>query len=107
MVTAVAIDLRMALRTARRQPLFTLVVVGTLALGIGASAAIFGIVDALLLRPLPFPASDRLVSVLTPLRGLGVANAGISPLELEDFRDRSGLFEAITPAAPLDTNLTG
>ena len=100
-------DLRMACRSAVRQPLFTLVVVGTLALGIGASAAIFGIVDALLVRPLPFPDSQRLVSIVAPLQGLGVPNAGLSEPELEDLRDRSDVFDAVTPVWGFDTNLTG
>jgi predicted permease len=100
-------DVRLALRAAWRQPLFTTVVVGTLALGIGANTAIFGVVEALLLRPLPFPEQHRLVSVLTPLTGLGVPNAGLSLPELQDLRDRAGVFDAITPVWPFDTNLTG
>jgi len=107
MTTLILADLRVAIRSAGRQRLVTAVVVGTLALGIGASTAIFGIIEALLLRPLPFPESQRLVSVVTPLRGLGVPNAGISEPELEDFRDRSGVFDAITPVWGFDTNLTG
>ena len=100
-------DLRYALRGLRRNPGFAAVAVLTLALGIGANTAIFGIVEALLLRPLPFPQPDRLVSINTSLRGIGAQNAGISYPELEDFRDRAGIFDAITPAWVFDTNLTG
>ncbi|MCX6629027.1 MAG: hypothetical protein NTW28_15525, partial [Candidatus Solibacter sp.] len=69
-------DLRYALRGLRRNPGFATVAILTLALGIGANTAIFGIVEALLLRPLPFPQPDRLISLNIPLRGMGVPNAG-------------------------------
>jgi hypothetical protein len=62
-VEALGRDLRLALRGMRRRPGFTLAVVLTLALGIGANTAIFGVVDAVLIRPLPYPNADELVSV--------------------------------------------
>jgi hypothetical protein len=57
-------NVRYGVRVLVRAPAFTVVAVLTLALGIGANAAVFSIVNALLIRPLPLPASDRLVSVL-------------------------------------------
>lgn len=58
-------DLRICLRALRRAPVMTLTIVGTVGLGIGATATIFGAVDAALLRPLPYPEPDRLVRIYT------------------------------------------
>ena len=99
-------DVRFALRTFARQPAFTLVAIATLALGIGANTAIFTVVNAVVLEPLPFAAGDRLVRVTADLPGLGASDIGVSAPELFDYRDRSGLFEEIAGVYPIDANLT-
>jgi len=70
-------DLRIAARGLRRAPLFTAVAAATLALGIGANAAIFSLIDAVLLRPLPFPQSDRIVMLWErPPKTINTASLG-------------------------------
>ncbi len=100
-------DLRYGARMLVKKPGFTLVVVLTLALGIGANTAIFSVVDAVLLSPLPFPNPEQLVLVRDDLPGRQVENVGMSVDELKDFQERSGIFEEISAVWPIDANLTG
>src|SRR5215211_7866279 len=88
-------DIRYALRTLRKQPIFTLVAVLTLTLGIGANSAIFPLVYQILLRPLPYADADRLVFVWNtyPLMGLGEASVSIP-----DYLDRKTQAPAIEEA---------
>jgi len=99
-------DVRFALRSLRKHRGFTAVAVATLALGIGANAAMFAVVDAVILRPLPFPEADRLVRVTADLVGVGTEDIGMSAPELYDYRDRSELFDEISGVYPIDANLT-
>jgi len=99
-------ELRYALRRLRVAPTFTAVVVVTLALGIGANAAIFSVVDAALLRPLPYRQPGRLVTIqhyypTLPLEG------PVSAPGFRDYRDRTGSFEAIGVESGFSVNLTG
>jgi hypothetical protein len=71
-------DLMYALRQLHKSPGFTAVAVATLALGIGASTAIFSIFNATLLRPLPYKESDRLVILWSTIPRLGILRAGIT-----------------------------
>ena len=82
-------DLRYAARTLRKRPVFALAAVLTLALGIGSNAAIFSIVNAVLIRPLPFPASERLLAVYTrylPSTGYDFPYFALSGPEFTDVR---------------------
>jgi predicted permease len=100
-------DLRYALRTLSKTPGFVAIVILTLALGIGANVAIFTLVNAILLRPLPFHDSERLVRVFDDLNGAGAKNVGMSVPELSDLQERSGIFEHLSGAVPVSTALSG
>src|SRR5215813_13806971 len=85
----IAQDLRLAVRALSRAPAFSLAVLVTLALGIGASTAIFSVIYGVLLRPLPYPQGERLVHLTQPARLSGVKNVGISPIEVRELRARA------------------
>src|SRR5882724_6559842 len=99
-------DLRYALRTLRKSPGFTVVTVLTIALGIGATTAIFSVVDATLLHPLPYAEPEQLVSVEDNLPGVGAQDVGMSQPEWQDLQ-RSGIFEYVSPTWFDENNLTG
>jgi putative ABC transport system permease protein len=102
-------DLRYGLRQFRRNPGFTAVAVLTLALGIGANTAIFSVVYAALIRPLPYRAPDRLASITELWPRLGVSGLSFIPSpEYVDFRDRNRVFEGLAAYGGGATlNLTG
>jgi predicted permease len=100
-------DLRYGLRMLRKSPGFTAVAIVTLALGIGANAAIFSIVNAVLLRPLPFPEPDRLVRIAFNEPGLGLRDVPFSVPELDDLRNRAGVFTDVSTIGSNSVNLTG
>jgi len=85
--------MRYSTRALSRTPGFTVTVVLTLALGIGANSAVFSAIDAVLLKPLPFPDGDRLMRG-TQLQGS--AETPIAPIRLEDWNRLGSAFEAIT-----------
>ncbi|HEY8224361.1 MAG TPA: ABC transporter permease [Pyrinomonadaceae bacterium] len=100
-------DLRYAARMLRNKPGFTFVAVLTLSLGIGANTAIFSVVYAVVLRPLPFPKPEEIVIVRDDLTGRQRQDVGLSVDELRDLQERSGVFEQISAIWPVDANLTG
>ncbi|MBN8466293.1 ABC transporter permease [Corallococcus exiguus] len=95
-------DLLLALRRLRRSPTFAVVAVATLALGIGANVAIFSVVHAVLLRPLPVRDDARLVRLFS----VGRQGPGpTSPPDLLDLRDQTRAFEGLAGAAPVQVTL--
>jgi len=100
-------DLRYGIRMVRKSPGFSAVVILTLGLGIGANTALFSVVDAILLRPLPFRQPEQLVSVKDDMPGANLTDAGMSQPELDDFQRRSGVFDQISAVNPINANITG
>jgi predicted permease len=88
-------DVRLALRGMRRRPGFTLAVVLTLALGIGANAAIFGVVDGVLIKPLPYPNAGELVSIKQVAPGLDASGLRMSATQYFTYRDEGRVFQHI------------
>jgi predicted permease len=100
-------DARYALRMLVKSPGFAAIAILTMALGVGANTAIFSIVDAVLLRSLPYPDPDRLVRVFFNEPGVGLRDVRFSKPELDDLQTRAGVFEDVTPIFEGSENLTG
>lgn len=97
-------DVRYALRVFSRNPLFTAVALLTIALGIGANAAIFSVVDDVLLRPLKVPEQGRVVQLIEHVPASGMAFRTVSLPNFLDYRDRTDVFEHVaTLQAPSPT----
>jgi putative ABC transport system permease protein len=88
-------DIVYAIRSLRKSPSFSLTAVLTLGLGIGASAAIFSVVNAVLLRPLPYRDADRLVYIWSDLQNRGVRDFGHPPGDLFDMRQQTTVFDGL------------
>ncbi len=86
-------DVKYGLRRLRRQPAFTAVAVLTLALGIGATTAIFSVANGLLLRPLPYPQADRLAMVWMDNSRIGLREDWFSYPDYDDYRTRNTTFQ--------------
>ena len=99
-------DVVYAIRVLRKNPGFTVTIVLTLALGIGANTAIFSVVNAVLLRPLPYPASDRLVSV-SQLHLRSESPEWATWPDYADWRDHATRLQSLGSAWPVAINLTG
>src|SRR5215467_11372517 len=106
-MTTLLQDVRYGLRVLRKSPGFALVAVLSLALGVGANTAIFSIVNAVLLRSLPFSHPERLVKIVASNRGVGARDIGLSIPEFDDLRSRAGVFDQVTATQGGPTNLTG
>lgn len=104
-MTALGQDLRYGLRQLRNKPVFTAIAVITLALGIGANSAIFSILNAVLLRPLPYPQSDRLVFLSEASKE--VPGMSISMADFDDWRAMNSVFESTVAFQSESVTLTG
>lgn len=100
-------DLRFGWRMLRRSPGFAIVAVLTLAIGIGANAAIFSVINAVILRPLPFPASQRIVWIWETDENRNVRRGVASQAEFLDWRERNRSFEELAAWRELFFTLTG
>ena len=104
MVDVVVREMRQAARRLVRAPGFTLAAIVTLALGIGADVAVFSVVDAVLLRPLPYRSSERLLALTSTRRGDEIS---ISYPDLQDWRARNRTLESIAGYVGQSYTLTG
>ena len=100
-------DLRYAARVLRRSPGFACIVIATMALGVGATTAIYSVIDATLLHPLPYPNPTELIHLEDDLPGTGATDVGISIPEWQDLQS-SGIFQSVALSSHgASTNLTG
>jgi putative ABC transport system permease protein len=99
-------DIRYAIRLLVKAPGFTAAAITTLALGIGANAAIFSLVDSVMLRPLPYPESGRLVSIWEVMQSSGTRTV-VAPANYLDYVQRAKSFTALTAFQSAGRNLTG
>ncbi|HEU5181645.1 MAG TPA: ABC transporter permease, partial [Candidatus Polarisedimenticolia bacterium] len=103
-----AADVLHGLRLLKKRPGFTIAVVVTLALGIGANSAVFTILNAILLRPLPYADQDRLVVIWDSLPSRGWTEFAVSGPNFLDYREQGGTaFERVAAAVNWPANLTG
>jgi putative ABC transport system permease protein len=100
-------NLKFAVRLLRKNLSFTIIAAATLALGIGATTAVFTLVDAVLLRPLAYQNPTQLVSIAADEPGAGGADIGFNPLELDDLRNRADVFDQVSAVWPISANVTG
>ncbi|HEY0763617.1 MAG TPA: ABC transporter permease [Pyrinomonadaceae bacterium] len=100
-------DVRYAVRSLLKRPGFSLIVVLTLALGIGANAAVFSVINAVLLRPLPYRDVDRVVTLWQNNTKAGISLNEVSPANFIDWKEQSHSFEALAGIEPSGFTLVG
>jgi predicted permease len=100
-------DLKYAIRILRKNLLLTTVIVASLAIGIGANSAVFSVVDALLLHPLPYPDSNRLVAIWLHSPAIGILRDWPSPGQFMDLQAQNSSFDAMALSQSRTFILTG
>src|SRR5579863_9723851 len=103
-------DLKYSLRTLAKNPAFTVIAALTLALGIGANTAVFSLVNAVLLRPLPYADSERIATVWSSFPQVGVRKFGVSYKNVSDWKEQNHVFAPLAiyqAASNTSLNLTG
>ena len=100
-------DIQFAARSLLKRPGFTLIVVLTLALGIGANAAVFSVINAVLLRPLPYRDADRVVTLWQNNIKAGTPRNDVSPANFIDWSEQNSSFEAIAGIEPFGFSMVG
>ena len=99
-------DVRLAFRRAMRRPQYTMLVVLTIGLGVGAATAVFSAVDGVLLEPLPFPEPDELVTVWQTRPAEGIDRDDFAPATFLDVADRSEMLSEVAAANPYGVSLS-
>ena len=87
-------EVKQVARRLLHSPMFTLVAIATIGIGVGANTAIFSVIDGVLLKPLPYPEADRLVSVWQTAPGLNIKDLDASPADYFTYRDENRTFQA-------------
>src|SRR5262245_21422549 len=100
-------DLRYGARMLRTQPCFTLIATLTLALGIGANTGIFSLINAVLLRALPFPEADRIMTIWAEAPADGIAKQSVAPGNYADLKAQQTVFDKMAALTRSEMNLTG
>jgi len=106
LIENVLFDLRYAIRMLVKSPGFSLIAIATIALGIGTTTAIYSVIDATLLHPLPYPHPSELVRIEADFPGAGAHDVGISIPELRDLQN-SGVFQYVSLCFHGSENVTG
>jgi len=99
-------DLRYAARALRRSPGFATLAITIMAFGIGANTAVFTVVNGVLLKPLPYPGADRIVTLRTSFLTRGETQTLVSIANFRDWRDQSSSFEAMSSYRPGENSVT-
>jgi hypothetical protein len=100
-------DLKYAVRMLLKAPVFAVIAIVTLALGIGANSAIFSVVNAVLLRPLPFTKPDQLVYIEGMDLRDGSKGGSVSPPDFLDYREQNHVFERLAAVQSISFTVTG